>query len=260
MVSQRMWRARCGLLLYQMLSVVGLRVMTWNLWNERVSSVSWEKRLEGVRAHIRTIDPEILSVQECTERMREDLMDMFPYATEYQESDAKTKEGLVMFSVYPIESNSKLVEIPRQPGSDQNERAFLRSKVSLPNGVIDIGTVHLSYEPSQGMAQWNWLMQNWRPTLMMGDLNVYKEDFPDWEERMTETGYLNLKEQATWSTTAHSKPTNPADQILVRFDSEWCVVSVRRIASRIGNVHSSDHYAVVADLKKKNSSRCRDEG
>ena len=229
-------------------TVQSVRVMTWNLWNERFSATSWEGRVGAVLREVRKQRPAVLAVQECTAGMLEmmDLDDSLPYETPFSPSDpARTGEGLVIFSSVPIET-SWLERLP-DGRNDRNQRMVLWADI---DGVL-YGNVHLSYDSADATHQLLALLDRAPPTasVLMGDFNVYASDQDQFHRMVESRGWSSIWDGPTWSAVSGLR--NPADHILVRSNTVNVIAS--QTSSRRGTLYAaaSDHLAVIGDVELK---------
>lgn len=220
-----------------------LRMMTWNLWNEHMSlKMPWDIRIHSILQKVRSEDPDIIAVQECTQQMtlqlNQTLRDVWLFMTPWEASDEHTMEGLVVFSKYPIRHIH--IQLLGKGQFDSNQRRVIWCSIQ----GLRLGNLHLAYDPSDGKEQLLLtLKESQNADVILGDLNVYHQNWQVFQKIWLSHGWESVYEGPTWSTFAENL-TNPADQILFRPNR------IRLLDSHIVNVKTaSDHCAVVVDLR-----------
>lgn len=219
-----------------------MRVMTWNVWNERVSGeFAWEDRRSVVRATVERSEPTVFAVQECTKSMYDTMVEWMPYATQFEASDEGTGEGLVMFSRMPIQREWR--ESLPDGKNDRNHRKVLW--VEIDDKLF--GNVHLSYDADDASHQLSDLLERAAPRVdvLMGDFNVYADGLDAFNNLVESSGWISTFDGPTWS--AIHRLQNPADRVLVR-DTQVLDFHSRsfRVVGEDGV--ASDHRAVIVDI------------
>ena len=215
------------------------KMMTWNLWNERFSTVAWEDRVPSIRAAVRQLAPDVLACQEVTRSMVDGLGDMgeLVYQTRFEASDNSTGEGLMVWSRYPIEFEMRSV-LPAG-ASDTHGRML---QLVQTNGVRVCNT-HLAYDRADAATQLLWLLEHARGCdVLMGDLNVYADDAGP----ATLWGAYGWIDAGSKPTCCGDPKTNPADRILVSVQR----FAVGAMSTRTIDDPGSDHSAVTADVER----------
>jgi endonuclease/exonuclease/phosphatase family metal-dependent hydrolase len=237
-----------------------MRLATFNLLHGR-SITDGAVDLDRLAAAVRTLDPDILALQEVDrDQPRSHLADLTAVAAEAMGATwlAATEDdipgtpayGIALLSRYPAHSWG-VTRLPRIPFRfpvylsgprkvivvDEEPRVLLIGHLDTPAGPVAVANTHLSYVP--GWGQWQ-LVRALRdlaparePVLLMGDLNM-RTPLP-----ALIAGYRSLARHQTFPAEA---PNRQLDYILLR--------------GRLGEVVSSsaprlplsDHRAVTVDM------------
>lgn len=132
-----------------------LRAVTLNLWGEQGPL---ERRLQLCIEQLRELNPDVVALQEVREIPSKlvntaqqlgtalGLNPVFAPATEW----GGGTEGLAILSRHPIAAHEH-VELP-QPRADER-RVLLWAELATPHGVVLVGTTHLHYRMTDGIAR-----------------------------------------------------------------------------------------------------------
>jgi endonuclease/exonuclease/phosphatase family metal-dependent hydrolase len=261
---------------------MALRVMTWNLWWH---FGPWEQRHAMIVDTIRTIDPDVVCVQEVWSNETADQLD--DLASELGLRGVRTEPilyagqsfGNAVLSKWPLERIADEA-LPSASGSPSHRRV-VAATVDTPYGAWPIASTHLDHRfdrSADRLAQIVRLMElasGWRgdpdrdlPVIVGADLNaVHDTDevrtatgrtsgvdgivFSDvWEQVGAGSGHTWLRE-CPYSTDS-AWPDRRLDYLLVSWPRPKPVGNPVRAWTvghgGGGSVWASDHLGVVADI------------
>ena len=125
-----------------------VRVASWNLWWR---FGNWEERLPVVVERLRTVDPDIICLQEVwhdgTTSSAQVIAEALGYEWRYaghDKFDPEVRFGNAILSRWPITATD---ELPLPPGDDGDEhRNVLRADVDGPRGPLQVFCTHLNWQ------------------------------------------------------------------------------------------------------------------
>ncbi|MEV0718815.1 endonuclease/exonuclease/phosphatase family protein [Asanoa sp. NPDC050611] len=268
--------------------MIGVRVMTWNLW--------WrfgepERRRAAILAVLREQRPDLVGLQEVWADddtnlagwLADELGLHWAFGAGSDQESWRVRvdgapglrNGVAVLSRWPIQSD-KAYDLPGDPS-----RAALSVLVDAPHATIPFVTTHLSVlSGSAGRsAQLDWLARHVRslphdghPPVVVGDFNAMPESdelrrfggeltvgyVPD--QRMLDAWWFADHGDPGWTwdranphAAAFVAPSSRIDYIhvLLSIHRAGRVLGVHRAASTpVDGIWPSDHAAVVADLSE----------
>ena len=271
-----------------------LRVVTYNLLHDGpgsgffTGSTYLEDRLEMAIRELKTLDPDILAVQEASDSRRHGnvperlaralgLHVVFAPATEHLfgltpldsviVSLLGFKEGSAIFSRFPIAA-SQVYELPRcQHWYDP--RILLRAELSTAYGPLQIFSAHIGHGDECRMERIGEIVQDQLgdgPSLLMGDFNT-TETSKVLTTLRNEAGFVDafrIANPEAQGPTVWQRIEVPQSTVSRRVDfimflngrkSTASVLSSHIVLDRPGQLPDgstlwpSDHYGVLAELK-----------
>lgn len=236
--------------------------MTLNLWNDQ----RWNAREDAVRHCLKTIDPDILCLQELRESTREQLDEFLPgHGRVYDDLPGWTCEG----NVYWREEHFSEIEHGAEGvGILEEDRRLFWVRLELADGTtLFVSTAHFTYpghEHEQETGQSPRVEQATRtvdalddrtrqnePVLFMGDLN----DPVHPRRILSEAGYtdpfseLHLPVRPTFP----ARPTKAGVESVTEIPLDWIFANehARSVSATVPEFHHqdfapSDHWPVLA--------------
>jgi endonuclease/exonuclease/phosphatase family metal-dependent hydrolase len=268
-----------------------LRVVTFNLLHGGPSSGLWgddhhlDARLDLVARELRSIDPDILGLQESSisgrrhvaARLAADLGLHWAHASATRRISRigvldrllvwamNFEEGPAILSRWPI-VETEVLDLPRCV-KFYDPRIVLRAVVDTPRGRLQVFSTHLSHDPCQAKRLGEIVSMHTGPlpALVMGDFNA--SESTEWMQALVRDAelvdaYRAVNPSATGSTV-WQRPDAPDRTVTRRVDFIFVrpgtaaaarVRSSRVILSTPGRLANgttlwpSDHYGVVAEL------------
>lgn len=259
-----------------------LRVLTWNIWWR---FGPWEHRQAAIAATLKTIDADIIALQEVWSDDSTDLAAELAAELGYHHTFASCTEmkgfgfGNAILSRWPIEA-SETTSLPGQEETGES-RLALYAKVNGPHGGLPVFNTHLNWRFEQSnirqrqvaeLARFIDAMRPWPfPPIVCGDFNAE----PESEEMRMLTGLAACPVEGlvfhdawrfagdggpgmTWDNAnpyvkATFEPDRRIDYVLVGFPiarGAGHIVECRVTGDTpINGVWPSDHHAVLAELR-----------
>lgn len=252
-----------------------MKVMTFNLRVDvPVDGPNyWPFRVDSVAAMIRFHAPDIIGLQEVTDRMKLDLQPLFTdylFLGDGRNADRHGEACTVMVlknKFKPVQSRTFwLSATPEVAGSMDEEEGFPRICTEI--GVIDNQTgnqfnvlnTHFAYRSERTRVQnaktllEDFAHQNKKvPTLLMGDFNA--EDTHEIHQEILRHKFRNgFKElQQNHRKTFHGFLGGEGETAIdfIYATPEWTFSSIEVDDRKLLERYPSDHYPVIATLKLK---------
>lgn len=234
-----------------------LSLLQWN--------VSYLEDFKAITKQIKTINPDIVCLQELTLNHEPNNLDTGKYLAshlgyhshfEYELSSlpdgSQALMGEGIFSRYPLIHNGNE---SLQAGS---ERKYLYATISTPGGVVHVGTAHLLFHPrfqttphKQSMVERliaN-IPPNPQPYIFVGDLNSTPRSkaFRTLRHHLKNAGPALT--QKTWTTKPFEIGRFRYDQLRYRLDYILYRGSLKPSAATIVPTPLSDHLPILAKFK-----------
>lgn len=252
-----------------------MRFATFNLLHGR-SLTDDLVDLDRLAAAIRTLDPDVLALQEVDcDQPRSQQADLTSIAADAMgavahrfvaalsgtpgatwiaatgdEQPGSASYGIALLSRHPV-ANWQTVRLPRLPGPipmwlpgprrvavvNEEPRAAVIGTLTTPHGRITVANTHLSFIPGWNRVQLRWLRRNLAPFREPTVLMGDLNMTPPTPVRVT--GYHSLGAAPTFPA---DHPTRQLDHVLVRggFGEVRCAQAVQ--------LPVSDHRALVVDV------------
>jgi endonuclease/exonuclease/phosphatase family metal-dependent hydrolase len=178
------------------------RVATLNIWNR---FGPWEQRLAAIRAHLGTLAPDLLGLQEVVRLDAGDgdsldqaaaIADGFGYHVAYARARDERWFGNAALSRWPI-ARHQTFELPR--GGTDERRTLLFAEIDSPFGRLPFFVTHLNWKLDDGSVREAQLREvvlrieslvgpDAFPAILVGDLNAE----PDADEIRFLRGLVSL--------------------------------------------------------------------
>ena len=268
-----------------------LRVVTFNLLHGGPSSGLWgddhhvDARLDLVARELRSIDPDVLGLQESSisgrrhvaARLAAELRMHWAHASATRRVwgigvldrllvwAMNFEEGPAILSRWPI-VETEVLDLPRCV-KFYDPRVVLRAAIDTPRGRLQVFSTHLSHDPCQAKRLGEVVRAHTGPlpALVMGDFNA--SESTEWMQALVRDAELvdayRAANPSATGPTVWQRPDAPDQTVTRRVDFIFVrpgtaaagrVRSSRVILSTPGRLANgttlwpSDHYGVVAEL------------
>lgn len=240
-----------------------LKVATFNIWHD--AGGQWPKRLELLTSALRSVDADVIALQEVLEDAGKDLpnqADTIAAELGYPEVHfvAVEPEGAPKRYGNAILTRLPVIEVARrklEPLSDY--RTAIRIRVQTGAGPVDVVGTHLAWKPDQGPVRAQqladllaWLPDDGTPLIVMGDFNAPLDD-PGLKAMGPPRFVSALPPGAAETTLNPARGHEPRviDHIFAE-RSAFAVAEAWVIGNQpVGGEYPSDHFGVAATLTRR---------
>lgn len=242
-----------------------ISILQWNVW--------YQEDIKNIVEFLKENIADIICLQELTINFDkqnfihtpEYLAKELGYNLYYQDitfADKDFKLANAIFSKYPI-ADAKTVWINQEQGSgnyDDENRAYVESKIQIENRQLTVGTVHMSYthrfEPSERkLAETTNLVEaisaNSENFILTGDFNAAPNS------TVIQALEKNLKNCGpdyrinTWTTKPFNYNGFEVTNLEWRLDYIFSSGDIKTVSSKVLNTKFSDHLPVLAEIELK---------
>jgi endonuclease/exonuclease/phosphatase family metal-dependent hydrolase len=263
-----------------------IRAMTWNVWWR--FGGHWRERERGILQTLRSVDPDVLGIQECWADQATTQADVLalalhrhaafvepglppvPATPEYADQDG-VRMGIGLLSRWPV----LRVESVPLPSADRGLVA-MRARLEHPDGPLHVVVAATSWEPDKLVERAEQIaalhdlvldrdLNGPLPVLLLGDLNAdfSAPDLAQLRRSLVDTwGVLHEHDDEDPRTLSSQNRFAPSEAVLQyerRIDHVMAragrtggtvdVASARIVRDEFDGMPPSDHYAVVAELR-----------
>src|ERR1700733_13758099 len=134
--------------------MASLKVLTINIWNRQGP---WEQRLELLRAGVRSLDADVIGLQEVIAHASFSQANMIAEGLGYQVAFGNAHDlgegvqfGNAVLSRWPI-ARTEAFPLP-DAGTDES-RSLVLAEIDSPYGVIPFFSTHLNWKFHHGFAR-----------------------------------------------------------------------------------------------------------
>ena len=245
-----------------------MRLLQWNIW--------YEEDIKNILKVLKDIQADIICLQELTVNHKRHEVNTAQYLADelgfnffFKESQTDITEGRTssfgnsIFTRYPIlKSNFEYIQEPRQPEiglSDysQEGRVYIESAIQIPDRILGIGTVHMSYtdkflptpeKEAETDVLIDILKEKKHTFLLTDDLNSLPGSYTIQEIMRYLKNVGPALEEKTWTTKPFSYKGFDANTLDWRLDYCFATPDIIIKSAQIVDTTYSDHLPILLDF------------
>lgn len=239
-----------------------IRVLHWNIW--------WKERIENIVDFLKTVDADILCLQEltvgCAEHHGKDVAEViaalgyaahFVPAHKFPDGHA---QGNGIFSKFPIVEKSEFwvqKASSEQKGYAHEGRVCTLARIDVHGKVMEFGTTHLSYTDRFAITEQkkieadrlvSMLKMKRKDFVFTGDLNAAPEQYTISEISKILKNCGPAMDIPTWTTKPFDYNGFSENALRWRLDYVFATADIKVISAKVLSTDVSDHLPILVEF------------